>query len=164
MSSVSSNTFHIGKAKDEDGRVYEGIVLCVDRLSGVAIVEPILFEGLRGDKIGQVPVRQWLSSFEFPNEITTEHDQKSTTAWFNSLCPGSGVSATYFRVYRSQTNSQAEVEGEVKLLQILCRIHLEKAPHGINWLQCIWAVLQPLHQTTGHPGLSSEKIMFRCEK
>ena len=32
MSSVSLDTFHIGKAKGEDGRVYDGVVVCVDRL------------------------------------------------------------------------------------------------------------------------------------
>ena len=92
MSSVSLDTFHIGKAKGEDGRLYDGVVVCVDRLSGVAIVEPILFEGLTGEKIGKVLVRQWLSVFDVPVEITTDHDQKFTSAWFDTLCSGLGVS------------------------------------------------------------------------
>ena len=78
--------YHIGKAKGEDGRVYDGVVVCVDRLSGVAIVEPILFEGLTGGKIGKVLVRQWLSVFDVPVEITTDHDPKFTSAWFETLC------------------------------------------------------------------------------
>ena len=49
MFSVSLGTFHRGKAKGEDGRVYDGVVVCVDRLSGVAIMEPILFECLTGE-------------------------------------------------------------------------------------------------------------------
>ena len=80
MSSVSLDTFHIGNAKSDDGRVYDSVVVCLDRLSGVAIVEPILFEGLTGEKIGKVPVRQWLSVFDVLVEITTDHDQKFTLA------------------------------------------------------------------------------------
>ena len=133
MSSVSLDTFHLDKAKGDDCRVY------VDCLRGVAIVEPILFQGLEGEESGRVPVPKWLSTFDAPVEITTNHDRKFTSAWFNSLCLGLGVSITYSQVYRSRTNGRAEVEGHQPFL-ILWRIHLEEAPHGISWLQCIWAV------------------------
>ena len=162
-SSVSLDTFHIGKAKGEDGRVYDGVVVCVDRLSGVAIVEPILFEGLTGAKIGKVPVWRWLSVFNVPVEVTTDHDPKFTSAWFDTLCSGLGVNMLYSHVYRSQTNGRAEVAGR-QLFQILRRTHLEEASHGISWVQCIWAVLRACHQTKGHLGLSLQEILFGREK
>ena len=48
--------------------------------------------------------------------------------------------------------------------QILRRIHLEEAPHGVSWVQCIWAVLRAYHQTKGHLGLSLQEILFGREK
>ena len=162
-SSVSLDTFHIGKAKGEDGGVYDGVVACVDRLSGVAIVEPILFECLTGEKIGKVLVRQWLSVFEVAVKITTDHDPKFISAWFNTLCSGLGVSVAYSQVYRSQTNGRAEVAGH-QPFQILRRIHLEEAPHGISWVQCIGAVLRAYHQIKGHLRLSLHEILSSREK
>ena len=144
LSSVSLDTFHIGEAKGEDGGVYDGVVVCVDRLSGVAIVEPILFEGLTGEKIGKVLVPQWLSVLDVPGGVTTDDDLKFTSAWFDTLCSGLGMSVVYSQVYRSQTNGRAEVAGH-KLFQLLQRIHLEVALHGIGWVQCIWAVLWAYH-------------------
>ena len=143
MLSISLDTFHIGKAKGEDGREYDGVVVCMDRLSGV--LEPILFEGLIGEKIGKVLAHQWLSVLHVPVKITTDHDPKFTSAWFDTLCSGLGVSVGWSKVYRSQTNGRAEVAGH-QLFQILSRIHLEEAPHGISCVQCIWAVLWPYRQ------------------
>ena len=51
-----------------------------------------------------------------------------------------------------------------QLFQILRRIHLEEAPHGISWVQCIWAVLRAYHQTKGHLGLRLQEILFGREK
>ena len=163
MSNVSLDTFHIRKAKGKDGRVYDGVVVCVDRLSGLAIVEPILFEDLTGEKIGNVLVHQWLSVCTVPVEITKDHDPKFTSAWFNTLCSGLGVRVPYRQVNRSQTSGRAEVAGH-QIFQILRRIHLEKAPRGIGWVQCIWAVLGAYHQTKGHLGLSPQKLVFGREK
>ena len=96
-------------------------------------------------------------------EITSDHDPKFTSAWFDTLCFGFGVSLAYSQVYRSQTNGRAEVAGH-QLFQILRRIHLEEAPHGISWVQCIWAVLRGYQQTKGHLGLSPQEVLFGREK
>ena len=69
MFSISVDTFHISKAKGDDGRGYDGVVVCMDRLSGVPILEPILVEGLIGEKIGKVLARQWLSVLHVPVKI-----------------------------------------------------------------------------------------------
>ena len=111
MTSMSLDTFPIGPAKDDPGRLFDGVLLCVFRLSGAVICEPILFNGFTGEKAGKMSVKQCFSVYDVPTEIITDHDNEFTSAWLNTLCAGLGISIAYTEVFRSQTNGRAEVAG-----------------------------------------------------
>ena len=71
---MSLDIFYIGPAKDNLGRLFDGVLLCVCQLYGAVICEPILFKGFSGEKAGIMLVKQWLSVHDVPTKITTDHD------------------------------------------------------------------------------------------
>ena len=110
-------------------------------------------------------MKQWLSVYDVPTEITTDHDPEFTGAWFNTLCAGLGISTAYTKVFRSQTNGRAEVAGH-QILEILRKIHAGSTLQGNNpsWVMHLPSVVRGYFQKPGHLGLSPHQILFRRDK
>ena len=165
MSSVSLDTFYIGLAKDESGPLLDSVAICVCRLSGAMICEPVLLEGLTGAKVGKPWIKHWLSVYDVPVEIDTDHDPKFISAWFQTLCSGLGITIAYSDVQRSKTNGRAEVVGH-QVLDILRKVHAASDPKDDNtsWVRHIVSVVRGHFQKPGHFGLSPQQIVFGREK
>ena len=155
----------MGAAKDDLGRLFDGVLLCVCGLSGAVICEPILFNGFTGEKAGKMLLKQWLSAYFVPTEITTDHDAKFTSARFNTLCAGLGIPIAYTEFFRTQTNGRAEVAGH-QILQILRKIHAGSTVQGNNpsWVMHLPSVIRAYLQKPGHLALSPHQTLFARDK
>ena len=165
MSSVSVDTFYSGLAKDESGQLFDSVVICVCRLSGAMICEPLLLEGITGAKVGKRLIKHWLSVYDVPVHITTDHDPKFISAWFQTLRSGVGITIAYSEVQRSQTNGRAGVAGH-QVLDLLREVHAasDRKDHNTNWVSHILPVVRGHFQKSDHFGLSPQQIVFGPER
>ena len=110
-------------------------------------------------------MKQWLSLYDVPTEITTDHDPKFTSAWFNTLCPGLGISIAYTEVFRSQINSRAEVAGH-QMSEILQKSHADSTPQGNDPSPVLQlpSVVRGYFKKPGNLGLGPHQILFGRDK
>lgn len=147
MSSVCLDFFELECVKGDDGKEYNGVMLCTDRLSGYMLGEPINFTGLTGEKAAKLLIKYWVSIFDVPVEITCDRDPRFVSAWFRTLCSLLGISIAYSKAYRKQENGRAETANSnvISTLRKM-RIAVGDTVEYESWLHGLRAVLRRHNQ------------------
>ena len=111
------------------GKVYDTLVLCVDRESGWMVGTPHQKLGLCGDQVAKDMFRQW-EMFGVPSRVSTDRDPLFANSWWQTLCAAHGARVAYGHAYHHQAQGRVENAGQqVKLL--LAKLNAEGgAPLG----------------------------------
>ena len=137
------------------GRSYDSILVCVDRLSGWTIAIPCEKKGLTSERAAQLVLEKW-EMFGIPEVITSDQGQHFVGAWFQNMCARLGVRQAHGIAYRSQTNGRAEVAGKT-LIHLLRKVHTEQ---GLNWVEALPRVLRHIRDAVNDNGLSPYQKLF----
>ena len=154
MASVALDLFSLPKV-EKDGKVYDSILLCVDRQSGWIVAVPCAKKGLTGKKAALLMLEKW-EMFGIPDTIVSDKGQQFVSAWWRTLCAGLGIRQSFSLVYRSQTNGRAEVAGRT-VIELLRKIHEEA---GSNWLEALPRALRHHNDAINDTGMSPYQILF----
>ena len=68
------------------GKSYDSILVCVDRLSGWTIAVPCEKRGLTSKRAAQLILDKW-EMFEIPEVITSDQGKHFVGVWWQNLCP-----------------------------------------------------------------------------
>ena len=155
MSSVAVDIFSLPSV-EWDGRNFDAMVVCVDRLSGWILARPCSKAGLTAEKAAHLLLEGGWEVFGIPAVITSDQGPQFKGQWWRTMCARLGIRMAYSQAYRAQANGRAEVAGK-SLISALRRIHAEE---GISWMEALPRALWKYHATPGEAGLSPFQILF----
>ena len=110
MSSVAFDLFHLPSVSWE-GKIFDTIILCVDRHSGWIVAVPALTKGLTGGKVVRAMLHSQWQLFGIPSIITSDQGSHFLSSWWQTLCAGLGVRLGQSQAYHHASNGGAEVAG-----------------------------------------------------
>ena len=109
MSSVCVDLFEMSPLVDDEGTMWDGLLLCTDRLSGYMIGKLICFKRLTGETAAQNLLDAWERFLDVPTELTIERDPKFLSARFSTICAGLSINVAYSQACRQQKKGRAKV-------------------------------------------------------
>ena len=115
------------------GRVYDALVLWVDRLSGWIGAIPTTKEGLTGEKTAELMLENGWSIFGLPQIIYSDQGPNFVSRWWRTMCARLGIRHAYSHAHRPQGNGRVEVAGS-RVYNILRKMHAESK---INWVEAL---------------------------
>ena len=125
MISVCLDLFSMPTTKLDD-KIFDTIVLCVDRHSGWVVGVPMLNKGLTGSKAAKAMLEHQWRPFGIPSIIMTDLGPQFVSAWWETMCATLGIRHAFSHPYYHQTNGRAEKGGQ-QLIERLRKINvLEK--------------------------------------
>ena len=154
MAHVAIDVFSMPSVQVE-GKNFDCVVVCVDRLSGWIIAVPECTVGLTGIRVAKAMVKEWYG-FGIPTRITTDQGAQFANAWWRTMCGFLGITHVYTQPYHHQANGRGERAGQ-QILEILRKINSD---HKINLVNALPRVLRLIHDTPGEAGLSPYEIVF----
>ena len=110
MSSVSIDIFNITPVEWQ-GKSYDSLLVCVDRLSGWIIARPCSKLGLTAEEAAQLLLVGW-ETFGIPATITSDQGPQFVGQWWKTMCARLGIRVAYSQAYRPQANGRAEIAGK----------------------------------------------------
>ena len=144
-------------SEEFEGRVYNAIIICVDRHSGWVIAIPTNKIGLTSEKVGKLLYYRWLDlGGGIPSIITSDQGPQFTGKFFAALCSLMGIRQAFTQAYRAQANGRAERAGR----QILDRLSKLNVQGEVNWVEALPKVLEQHHDAEGESGMSPYNIIF----
>ena len=158
MANVAIDVFMMHPVQFE-GKLYDCVILCVDRHSGWLIAVPEVMQGLTGAKAAKAMITQW-SFFGIPTRITSDQGPQFANSWWKTMCAKLGIEHIYTQPYHHQANGRVERAGQ-EMREILRKFD---ADQHINWVSALPRALRLLHDTPGESGLSPYETVFGRER
>jgi len=90
MSSVAMDIFYMPPTK-LNGKIYDVVVVCVDRHSGWMVAIKCQNKGLTGAKVAKKMLKHQWQLFGLPDVITSDQGSHFVSAWFQTLAGGLGI-------------------------------------------------------------------------
>ena len=160
MSHVCLDVFSLPTTMFE-GKTYDALVLCVDRLSGWIIARPTLHKGLTAELASHLLLQGGWETFGIPSHITCDQGPQFAGQYLRTMCARLGIRLAYSQAYRPQANGRAEVAGKT-IKGLLRKLHIEEG--GINWVEALPRALYVYHNTEGVSGYSPFQTVFGRER
>ena len=110
MNSVCMDLFSIPPV-EQDGRLLDTLVVCVDRHSGWMVAVPERKVGLTGAKVALAVVKHQWRPFGVPAVITSDLGSKFVGSWWQTLCGALGIRHEVSQIYHHRANGRAERAG-----------------------------------------------------
>ena len=153
--SVSIDIFSLPPTEWE-GREYDCVLLCVDRLSGWMVAKPSIKLGLTAERAAHLMLYDGWNLFGVPSIITSDQGPQFVGSWWKTMCRRLGIRQAFSQAHRPQANGRAEVAGR-QLIMVLRKLHAEKA---VNWVEALPHALRLLHDVSGPSGFTPYQIVF----
>jgi hypothetical protein len=119
-----------------EGKPYDTMQLCVDRLSGWIVAVPMNSkEGLTADKVAKVMYRQW-ELFGLPSTVTSDRGPLFAALWWQTTCAAHGVRTAYAQAYHHNANGRAEVAGQ-QVIRKLSKLITDPQEPGLSWVELL---------------------------
>ena len=154
MASVAIDVFSMPPVRAE-GKLYDCVVVCVDRHSGWMVANPEQNQGLTGSRAAKGLLKMW-SAFGIPSRITSDRGPQFVSSWWQTMCGALGIDHIYTQPYHHQANGRAERAGQ-QILEVTRKFCVDTRK---NWLELLPRVLNVIHDTPGESGLSPYQILF----
>ena len=145
MDCIALDVFHY-PSTSHDGEVYDRMLLCVCRLFGYLIANPIPKPrhedkdgGLTGKRATHLMRECWVDSFGAPREICSNRGPQFVSQYFPTLCSKIGARSTMCLAGKHQGNGKAENTGKQLRRAVAKALTLKK---GTNWVE----VSPPLYE------------------
>ena len=159
MANVAIDVFNMPTVKVE-GKTFDCMVVCVDRLSGWIVAIPELKNGLTGVKVAKAMLRSQWRPFGIPSRITSDQGSQFVNQWWKTMCAMLGVNHVYTQPYHHQANGRAEMAGQ-QVMEVARKLHADSV---INWVEALPRVIDKIHDTPGESGLTPYEIVFGRER
>ena len=114
-----------------DKKLWDTLIVCVDRHSGWIVAVPERKVGLTGAKVALAMVQHQWRPFGVPSVITSDQGSQFVGSWWQTLCGALGVRCAYSQAYNHRANGRAERAGQ----QIFERLRHEKFDQGLTWVE-----------------------------
>ena len=154
MDSVSVDLFAMPEVT-VGGKVYDTLVLCVDRESGWMVGTAHQNKGLTAQQVAKDMFRQW-EMFGIPSKVSSDRGPHFASAWWKTLCAAHGVQVAYGHAYHHQAQGRVENAGQ----QVLLKMSKLNADEGTPWVELLPRVLRHIHDMPGASGFSPYEIVF----
>jgi hypothetical protein len=154
MDSVSVDLFSMPEVSVA-GKVYDTLVLCVDRESGWMVGTAHRGKGLLASDVAKAMWQHW-SLFGVPSRVSSDQGPHFASAWWQTLCAVLGVRVAYGQAYHHQAQGRVENAGQ----QVKRQLTRVDAEGGAPWVELLPRVLNQLHDLPGPSGLSPYEIVF----
>ena len=159
MTSVCLDVFS-PPATEWQGRKYDALLLCVDRLTGWIIALPTQKEGLTAEKAAHMMMEHGWNLFGIPQVITSDQGENFAGRWWKTMCARLGIRQAYSQAHRAQANGRAEVAGKT-IYNLLRKLHTAEK---LNWVEALPRVLRHHHNIVGECGASPYQALFGRER
>ena len=161
MDFIAPDVFHCPSAS-HDREVYDGILLCVFRLSGYLIAIPIpkphhedKDEGLMGKRGAHLVIERWVDRLGAPREMCSDRGPQFVSQYFQTLCSKIGARSTMCLAGRHQGSGKAKNTGKQLRRAVAKALTLKK---GTDWVEVRPTVVQAWHETTRKMSLISSPL------
>ena len=94
MASVAIDLFFMPPVLWE-GKNYDMMAVCVDRLSGWIVAVPVLNKGLTGAKVAKEMLRHQWRPFGIPSQISSDRGSHFASEWWKTMYASLGIRQTY---------------------------------------------------------------------
>ena len=159
MTSVSLDVFALPQVQ-WDGKKFDSLLVCVDRLSGWILARPCTKLGLTAEKAAHLILDNGWETFGVPSVITSDQGSQFVGQWWKTMCARLGIRQAYSQAYRPQANGKAEVAGKT-IINLLRKLHTD---NHINWVEALPRVLRLYHDTPGESKISPFQMLFGRER
>ena len=157
MESVAIDFFDLPEVTHE-GKVYNRVALCVDRLSGWMVVTPHETKRFTAKSMSKLMYAQW-DMFGIPSVISSDQGSHFTSAWWQTMCALSGVTVAYGQAYHHQANGKAENAGQ-QLMKKLKKLIADRSIPEVSWVELLPRALRAIHDAPGESGYSPFELLF----
>ena len=89
MDSVAVDLFAMPEVTHE-GKKYDTMAVCVDRMSGWMVATPHQSKGITGEKVARGMYNQW-EIFGIPSVVASDRGPQFISGWWQTLCAAHGV-------------------------------------------------------------------------
>ena len=158
MANVALDLFRLPPVV-HDGKTFDTIAGCVDRLSGGMVVVPLLDKGLTGREVALKMIDRWASSV-IPSIVEMYQGSHFTAAWWTTMCANLGIRQIYSQAYHHASNCRAERAGQ-QVIEVLRKVALESDK---NWVSLLPKVVNFCHDTPSDLGFSPHQIVFGWDR
>ena len=153
MDSVSVDHFSL-PVVNHNGRPYDTIQLCVDRLSGWIVAVPMNSQdNLTADIVAKTMYQQW-ELFGVPVVVTSDRGSLFASSWWQTMCAAHRVGTAYARAYHHNANGRTKVAGQ-QVIRKLRKLITDLDEPGVSWVELLPKALRLIHDTPGETGHSS---------
>ena len=159
MANVALDFFSLPTAEWE-GKRYDMIALCVDRMSGWIVAIPGSNVGMTAKWVATKMFHEHWRLFGTPAVVWTDKGPQFASEWWTSLCALMGVRVAYSHAYLHQANGRAERAGR----QVIEKLRVETLDSCFNWVELLPHVLDQIHDAPGEGGYSPYQLLFGKER
>ena len=138
------------------GKVYNALIVWVDRLSGWIGAIPTQKKGLTAQKCAHLMLERGWDIFGIPSIVTSDQGPQFSGKWWRTMCARLGIRQAFSHAHRPQGNGRAEVAGK-NLFAILRKMH---ATQSINWVEALPQAIRHYKNAINDSGLSPYQILF----
>ena len=138
------------------GKVYNALIVWVDRLSGWMGAIPTQKKGLSAQKCANLMMERSWDIFGIPSIITSDQGPQFSGKWWRTMCARLGIRQAFSQAHRPQGNGRAEVAGK-SLFALLRKMH---ATQQINWVEALPRAIRLHNNAINDSGLSPYQILF----
>ena len=138
------------------GKIYNALIVWVDRLSGWIGAIPTQKKGLSAQKCAHLMMERSWDIFGIPSIITSDQGPQFSGKWWRTMCARLGIRQAFSQAHRPQGNGRAEVAGK-SLFALLRKMH---ATQQINWVEALPRAIRLHNNAINDSGLSPYQILF----